>query len=261
MTCKNCEARLRTDFLYCPACGAKVVRNRITIKNLWVDFLERYFNLDNTFIKTFIHLFSKPEVVIEGYLQGIRRKYLNPISYVGIALTLSGLLMFIMSKSLDSIDFGFLESEAQSVYQEKLMGFISDYQALIFILYIPLTAISGWLCFDEKKYNFAERIIIFTYALAHYSLLFFIPSLPILLFAPEIYMSFSLVSVLVMMVYAGYVIVRISNSKGVSLIARLLLFYMIFGILYFLSSLLIPIIMLLIGEISLQDLVPPPPQN
>ncbi len=94
MTCKNCDARLRTDYLYCPACGAKVIRNRITIKNLWTDFLERYFNLDNTFIRTLVHLTTKPEVVIEGYLQGIRRKYLNPISYMGIAITLSGLIVF-----------------------------------------------------------------------------------------------------------------------------------------------------------------------
>ena len=105
MTCKNCDARLRTDFLYCPACGAKVIRNRITVKNLWVDFLERYFNLDNTFIRTFVHLFTKPEVVIEGYLQGIRRKYLNPISYIGIALTLSGIIVFLMARSIDFMQF------------------------------------------------------------------------------------------------------------------------------------------------------------
>lgn len=60
MTCKNCDARLRTDYLYCPACGAKVIRNRITIKNLWTDFLERYFNLDNTFIRTVVHLTTTP---------------------------------------------------------------------------------------------------------------------------------------------------------------------------------------------------------
>ncbi|MDF0706544.1 DUF3667 domain-containing protein [Flagellimonas okinawensis] len=258
MTCKNCNSRLRTDFLYCPACGGKVIRNRITLKNLWTDILDRYFNLDNTFINTFVHLFTKPEAVIEGYLHGLRRKYLNPISYIGIALTLSGLIVVMMTKSLDSMSFDFLETEAQTVYQEKLMSFISDYQAIIFIIYIPLMAISGWLCFDEKKYNFAERTIIFTYTLAHYSLLIFIPSVVILLFSPEIYMSFSMVGILVMLIYTAFVIVRISNSNGIALIARLLLFFMIFGILYLLSSILIPIIMILLGEISPEDLLPSP---
>ena len=257
MTCKNCDARLRTDFLYCPACGAKVIRNRITVKNLWVDFLERYFNLDNTFIRTFVHLFTKPEVVIEGYLQGIRRKYLNPISYIGIALTLSGIIVFLMARSIDLMQFDVFDTGAQTVYQEKLMGFILDYQALIFLVYIPLMAISGWLCFDEKKYNFAERMIIFMYALAHFSLFIFIPSVLLLLIIPEHYITFSLIASLSMIVYSTYVIIRISGSKGKALIGRLFVFYVILFILYLFTSVLIPVIMLLTGEVTLQDFVPP----
>ena len=258
MTCKNCDARLRTDFLYCPACGAKVIRNRITIKNLWIDFLERYFNLDNTFIRTFVHLFTKPEVVIEGYLQGLRRKYLNPISYIGIALTLSGIIVFLMAKSIDFMEFDILETGSQTVYQEKLMGFILDYQALIFLVYIPIMAISGWLCFDKKKYNFAERMIIFMYALAHFSLFSFIPSVLVLLFIPEHYITFSLIASLAMIIYATFIVVRISGSKGISLISRLFLFYIILGALYLFTSILIPVIMLLTGKIRLEDFLPPP---
>ncbi|MBW8242776.1 DUF3667 domain-containing protein [Muricauda oceani] len=258
MTCKNCDTRLRTDFLYCPACGGKVIRNRITVKNLWTDVLERYFNLDNTFVNTFVHLFSKPEVVIEGYLQGLRRKYLNPISYLGIALTLSGLIVFMMAKSIDFMQFDAFDTKTQTVFQEKLMGFIMDYQALIFIIYIPLMAISGWLCFDKKGYNFAERTIIFMYVLAHYSIFLFLPSVLVLLFIPEYYIHFSFIGSLAMVVYATYAVIRISDSEGVALVARLLLFYMILFMLYILNSTLIPFIMILTGVINLQDFAPPP---
>ena len=233
MTCKNCDARLRTDYLYCPACGAKVIRNRITIKNLWTDFLERYFNLDNTFIRTLVHLTTTPEVVIEGYLQGIRRKYLNPISYMGIAITLSGLIVFLMVKSGDAMNFDMLNNNVSTRYQEKLMDFILDYQALIFLLFVPIMTIAGWLCFDQKRYNFAERTIIFMYALAHYSLVIFLPSIIVLFFIPEQYFIFSFIGILFMVVYTTYVIVRISKSRGVKLIVRLLLFYFILLILYF----------------------------
>ena len=99
MQCKNCGNQLRTDYSYCPNCGAKVIRNRITVKNLWFDIVDRYFNLDNTFLKTFLHLFTKPQIVIEGYINGIRRKYLNPISYLGISLTLSGFLVCLLYTS------------------------------------------------------------------------------------------------------------------------------------------------------------------
>ena len=39
MQCRNCGTSLRTDYSFCPDCGAKVIRNRITIKNLLYDFL------------------------------------------------------------------------------------------------------------------------------------------------------------------------------------------------------------------------------
>ncbi|MCR9228393.1 MAG: DUF3667 domain-containing protein [Flavobacteriaceae bacterium] len=259
MTCKNCDARLRTDFLYCPACGAKVIRNRITLKNLWTDILDRYFNLDNTFVNTFVHLFTKPEIVIEGYLQGLRKKYLNPISYLGIALTLSGILVFMMAKSIDFMQFDAFETKTQTVLQEKLMGFILDYQALIFIVYIPLMAISGWLCFNKKGYNFAERTTIFMYTLAHFSLFSFIPSVLVLLFIPEHYIYFSFFGTLTMILYATYTIIRISDSKGMALIARLLSFFMVLGALYLLTSILIPFIMILTGEIRIEEFIPPPP--
>ena len=256
MTCKNCDARLRTDYLYCPACGAKVIRNRITIKNLWTDFLERYFNLDNTFIRTVVHLTTTPEVVIEGYLQGIRRKYLNPISYMGIAITLSGLIVFLMVKSGDAMNFDMLNNNVSTRYQEKLMDFILDYQALIFLLFVPMMTIAGWLCFDQKRYNFAERTIIFMYALAHYSLVIFLPSIIVLFFIPEQYFIFSFLGILFMVVYTTYVIIRISKSRGVALIARLLLFYFILLILYFAFSIALPLFLLLIGELKVEDFLP-----
>ena len=120
MNCKNCQNTLRTDYSYCPDCGARVIRNRITAKNLWYDVVERYFNLDNTFLRTILHLFTQPEIVIGGYINGIRKKYLNPISYLGIAVTLSGALVFIVQKFYgNAINF---ENQANNAAFAKKMG-------------------------------------------------------------------------------------------------------------------------------------------
>ncbi|WP_108246462.1 DUF3667 domain-containing protein [Muricauda brasiliensis] len=258
MTCKNCGDTLRTDFLYCPNCGGKVIRNRITIKNLWTDILERYFNLDNTFVNTFVHLFTKPEVVIEGYIQGLRRKYLNPISYLGVALTLSGIQIFLMTRFIDSIDFSVYDNQLQMEFQRKLTAFVMDFQSLITIMFIPLMAVSAWRCFDKKKYNFAERTIIFMYSLSHFTTVIFFPTILILLCASESYMTFSFLGIMAMLIYNGYVISRISKSKGLRLIVRLIFFCIVFGILYIFMSMLFPIAMFLTGEITLQDFAPPP---
>lgn len=256
MNCKNCGSKLRTDYSYCPDCGAKVIRNRITVKNLWFDIIDRYFNLDNTFLKTFLHLFTKPQVVIEGYIDGIRRKYLNPISYLGISLTLSGFLVFLMKKNAEVLNFDVFGSGLSQNYRDKVFGIVFDYQAVLFILYIPMMAIASWLCFQHKPYNFSERIVIFMYSLAHFSLFTFLPSTFVLLMIPEKYLSISFFSILLMYLYSGYVIKKISNESGIEVLSKIVLFYIIFTFFYFAFSAMIPVILLLLGEISLADMVP-----
>ncbi len=96
MNCKTCNSSLRSDFRYCPHCGAKVIKNRLTLQNVWQDLSFQVFNLDNTFLKTFRHMFSKPETVIESFVSGARKKYMNPISFFAIAITLSGLMFYVL---------------------------------------------------------------------------------------------------------------------------------------------------------------------
>lgn len=256
MNCKNCEKPLRTDYSFCANCGAKIIRNRLSFKNLWFDITERYFNVDNTFLKTFLHLFSKPEVVIEGYIEGIRRKYLNPVSYLGIALTLSGFIVFLINKYSNQIDFDVFESGMDSDAMKPLMDFTMDFQAILFVLYIPMMAIASWLAFEGKKYNFTERLVVFMYTLAHYSLFVFVPSILLLIVVPELYGKFSMVFLLAMYLYSAYVIKRITKLKGINYWARVILFFVIFTIFYFSLSLVIMIFLMISGEISIQDFAP-----
>ena len=256
MNCRNCEKPLRTDYSFCANCGAKIIRNRLTFKNLGQDFTERYFNIDNTFLRTFLHLFSKPEVVIEGYISGTRKRYLNPVSYLGIALTLSGLIVFLMGKNADKIDLDVFGTGVDSNAMQPVFDFTMDFQAILFALYIPMMAIASWLVFENKKYNFAERLVVFMYTLAHYSLFIFLPSIIILLLAPDLYGNFTMLAFILMYVYSAYVIWRIASLKGIDYWARVLLFFVLFTIFYFGLSLVIMIVLLITGDISIQDFAP-----
>ena len=68
MNCKNCDTLLKEQDDFCNSCGAKVIRNRLTVRNLFEHFSETFFNYDNKLLRTFTTLFTKPEVVIEGYI-------------------------------------------------------------------------------------------------------------------------------------------------------------------------------------------------
>ena len=172
MNCKNCNTSLIEGNDFCGFCGAKVIRNRLTIKNLLAHFSEQFLNYDNKFLKTFLHLFTKPEVVIGGYIGGTRKKHVNVISYFAIALTLSGLQLFILNKFYPEVmDLSSIASKGTEEFQKKNLDFMMEYQSLVMMLYVPLYAILSKIVFyNFKKYNYTEHLVIFMYILAQSSI-------------------------------------------------------------------------------------------
>ena len=257
MECKNCSTPQRTDFNYCPNCGAKVIRNRLTIRNLWYDVTERYFNLDNTFIKTFLHLFSRPQLVIDGYIKGVRRRYLNPMSYFGISIALSGLLFFILRRYfIDKINVDIFNMGIDPDASEKIMSATLDFSSFIFILYIPVIAVASWLTFNRKKYILPEYVVSAIYTLAHYSISIFPISLIILIIVPEKYVAISPFFLSIMVLYALYVVHRLNSCSLIQGFGRSFIFIAIYFVGYVGVSLLLTILLLAIGDISIQDYLP-----
>lgn len=258
MECKNCNLSLHENDNYCNACGAKVIRNRLTFKNLWEEFIEKFLNVDNTFLKTFTHLLTKPEAVIVGFIDGVRRKYMNPVNYLAIALTLSGILIFFMKKTFpEGIDFNQFGTQAYTAEaSKKLTDFIFTFYSLISLLFIPVFAGSAYITFNKKKFVFTEHIISFLYIQAQYSLCTFPVTLLILFLAPERYMQFSLFFILVMLLYALYVMKRVSGLKKGDFILNSIIFIILFSIGYFAISILQAILLFLTGILSIQDFIP-----
>jgi len=256
MNCKNCQTPQRTDFNYCPNCGAKVVHHRLSFKNLTYDITERYFNLDNTFIKTVVQLCIRPEVVIDSYIQGVRRRFLNPISHLGIALTLSGLLIFIMQKVLTSDMFNTYGGQLSEAASNKLFDTVFDYSSLLFVLYIPVFAFAGYVTFNRKDYLLSEYMITYIYIMAQWSIVIFPISLITLLAVPSAYMSLSIPLLIVMIFYCVFVMQRIHRYPTGAMILRSFVFFLLAILGYFGLVILFYIVMFLTGTFELQDFVP-----
>lgn len=240
MYCKNCTASLRTDFSFCPSCGAKVIRNRLTVKNIWFDITERFFNIDNTFLSTFLHLFTKPHIVIEGYLAGVRKKYVNPVSYMAIALTLTGLMLFFLKRSFpEGLDFDLFNT---GVYDQevakKMTDFMFTFHSALFLLYIPILAGCGYIAFKKKAYNYPEFVITFIYTQAQLSLFAVGTTLLVLAIAPDWYMSFSMISLLITIGYSLYVMKKMSNQTRGEFLFSVVAFLFMFGVGFALLSII-----------------------
>jgi len=173
--CKNCGTPLDLDQRFCSHCGAKRMHNRLNTRNLLEDFTERFLNIENVFLKTFIDLFTKPEVVINGYIGGLRKRYMSAFSYFAVALTIGSIYIFLFRNWFLDTENGLfngfftgLEAGAQSNGGDgvmELVNFIFDYNSFISFLYIPFFAVISKIVFwNYKEVNFIEHIVIYLYA-------------------------------------------------------------------------------------------------
>ena len=258
MNCKNCDTALRTDFAYCPGCGGKVVEKRLTFTGLWADIYERFLNIDSTIFRTLRDMTLRPQWVIHAYVDGVRRKYMNPLNYFGLSLFLSGFLFYCLKKfALEQIDFDIFGLEVQNQVSAKVMDAVMEYSSFIYMLYIPIIALSGFLTLNSKRYNLPEYLVASVYALSHLSILTFLPVMAVIVFNPQAYMEVSLWMIPAMLVFPVYVFLRTHPLPVLPAIGRSLLYMLLFLIGYFGLSIAINLILFLTGDLNIDDFKPP----
>ncbi len=239
MNCKNCDNSLRTDYSYCPDCGAKVIRNRITVKNLWYDAVERFFNIDNTFLNTFKNLFTNPDKVIVGYINGVRKKYLNPISYFTIAIMLGGLFIFLNKQFFpEALNYQFNSMNVETMSDsdkigldlgKKFQDYLFEYQNLFYILMLPFLALISRLVFiNKKEFNLSEHFVMNIYGYSQMSIcvnllyILFIWNAQLMYYAATINGVFQVL-------YFSYIFKKIFNLNIKQTFLKLLFFLIILG--------------------------------
>lgn len=241
MICKNCKTHLKNDDKFCSNCGAKVIDHRITLKHLFHEAKESFYSLDtNKPLLTFLHLFNKPEEVIGGYINGVRKKYINAFGYFTIAVTLSSFFFFIFLKWYPNLmDFTVERAAMPNVSKEQLelqtqvTKTFFEYSSLMFFLTIPFTALISRIVFlKNKKYNYAEHLIINLYSYSHVSisttLIYFLT-----IWNQTIFSIVSLFAIIIQITYYAYVLKRIYQLNAEQIILKTLLFLAILFVFMF----------------------------
>ena len=240
MECKNCNKQLLDIQKYCDECGAKVIQNRLTPKVLTQQINEEFISIDNKFLRTYIDLLKRPETVINGYIYGTRKKYINVLQYFAIGLTLAGIQFYIMKTFfIEQLEDPFqltggLKKSNEST-QETIANIFGDggnFQSLTYILSVPFSAIGTWLTYKFtgfKKFNFTEHIVINLY----YSGQVIITSSVLYVITSAIGISFLISSVIIsisIFFYQAYVFKKITNHGGLESVARILISYFVVGL-------------------------------
>jgi hypothetical protein len=236
MNCKNCDHPLSDTDNFCLSCGAKVIRNRLTLRNLFADFSEQFLNYDNKFLQTFITLFKKPEDVIGSYISGTRKKYVNVVSYFAIAITYAGFFTYLNQKYFPqaySEMFARMNQDPnQAEFSANFMQIFIEYQTLIFFILVPVLALMTRLVFlKNKKYNYTELFVINIYAYSQMS--FVVTTLSLFAqFDSQIFYLNSLIALPLQILYFAFVLKRLFALSFQQILLKTLLFLVILIVFY-----------------------------
>lgn len=103
--CPNCAADRLGAF--CHGCGQHHLDGPITFRTLWRELVERFFKLERGLPLTVKALTLAPGVVARDYVEGRRRRYVNPLSYLLIGVGLSLLVLpLLWSSQFDGASSG-----------------------------------------------------------------------------------------------------------------------------------------------------------
>lgn len=263
MRCKNCNHILTEDALFCSHCGAKVIKNRLTARTLWAEAQEKLLSFEsNKPIRTFVDLFADPKQVIDGYIKGVRKRYINAFGYFTIAVTFSSLFYFIAAKFFpETLNSGyelFSFNQEQTQFGDDIKNATFEYQSLIFFLFIPFFALISWILFlDKRKYNYVEHLIINLYGYSQASitaiLLYFVT-----IWFDSIFKYTLLFTLFLQMIYYAYMLAKVYELNLLQIGIKTILFIPLGFIFYIVISIGVFIILILFGAIDIKDFVPQP---
>ncbi len=230
MHCKNCEKALVPSMNYCDECGARVIEERLTLKSLAKDIFVNYLGWDNKFFFTTKSLLLRPAETIQGYLDGTRKKFMNPFGYYGLIITISFLVFsqfennFVAMNSLSSesnvsesaFELGYEAGgkdfdeadervkEMQSAYGESMTNAakgILKYFSIFSFLLLPFYGFMAYLVYG-KKHNYGEHLVISAYTQGFLGIISFFVFILVFFVTPRInILSFFLTIIFYLYVY------------------------------------------------------------
>lgn len=250
MECKNCGGNLQDDGGFCSYCGARFIDERISTKFLIKEFLDKVLDIDNKLLKTFWHLFTKPEAVINGYIDGVRKRYYNPFSYLLISITLSGIYIYFLKDIL--FESFATNPEASNPFQnneflKNFMSVFTDYQAIFTVMNIPIYGFISWLVFlNRKKYNFYEHLVIYLYAASQTIVISFLIVIPTYFIDHRLSGIMSLIMSCLTVVYFAYILIRLFKLTFFQFIIKTLYFIFVSIFIFIFIGIMMNVVMYLI---------------
>jgi hypothetical protein len=176
-TCSNCNKPFANAF--CSHCGQKETQ-RLTMPHLWHDLVHAFTHADRGFFYLLIQLFKKPGVVAREYiLEGKRKRYFLPLQYLIIIGAIASFVVVnshyieeMMKNMSNFTNAGRGYSERQEKFMTTIALWQSRYYNFLLLLQLPFYAMSAYIVYKAKRYNFAELLTLQTFITAQTTVIF-----------------------------------------------------------------------------------------
>ncbi len=158
---------------FCPNCGQPAQVPRLRLRNILLEFFDRLFGVNGMFVRTMVHLFTKPGLVAATYIKGDRRSYLGPVAYFLIITTVY--LLYIQLVEFDfqgffdqAIDDYIGEVDEQTLRTMEMSAQVSmKFMRIVNFANAFFLAIALWLVYRKSKgLNYIEQLAASLYVTA-----------------------------------------------------------------------------------------------
>jgi hypothetical protein len=150
--CRNCDADAAFGQIYCGICGQKYATERLTLHEIGHDMLHALVHVDRSAFSLVRMLLVHPGTVARDYVQGKRKRYFGPFSFLVIVVAGASALVALT---------GF-----RAVYANRasaVADFLQAHLNLLLFVEVPLLAAFSRLFDGRGGFNFAEHLVLAAY--------------------------------------------------------------------------------------------------
>jgi hypothetical protein len=150
--CLNCATSMLVDQHFCGACGQRVIRGRLTLREIGHDVMHALTHADRSIFVLIGALITRPGKVAREYVDGRRKRYFGPFAFLVIAVGVASFLTYVMGLQW-----------FEAVPQGGARTFLSRHFNLVVLIQAPLLAIGCKLLFFGARMHFAEHMVLAAY--------------------------------------------------------------------------------------------------
>jgi hypothetical protein len=198
-TCKNCGHALTGNF--CANCGQTSNIHRVTFKHFIHEFFHAFTHTDKGILLLMKELVTRPGYVTREYLDGKRKKYFNPLTFL---IILSSLHAYFGKKTgyFAALSRGNRYTGKGAGTFTEAMQFMDNEGKIVSLFLMPvLMSFLSWLFFIRSKNNWAENLVLNSMVLGQVYLAVLLIFIPAFVFLPIPMFIINIVFQLTMLVY------------------------------------------------------------